>query len=111
MVNCRDIVPRLPSFRYYHAGHLMWRRCDRLSEGEESNEHRSTAEAYYRQAGDGEQGLAGVPPSYIVRSYEPTMVSDHFSSAYLEWLEYGRIYGATNWTSRFQAMGNQTTKF
>ena len=104
MVHCRDVVPRVPNFNYYHAGHLMWKRCNPPSGDKISND---VVEAYYRHDGDFEQEFAETPRSFAVRSLEPTMITDHFGPAYLEWLEYGRNYGK-NWTSFFEPMLNGT---
>ncbi len=104
MVNCRDVVPRVPNFNYYHAGSLMWKKCVGPKEDPIPND---VVEAYYRQSGDPEQELAPVPRSFVVNSIEATMISDHFGYAYLEWLEYARNsfphYGR-NWTSEFESL-------
>jgi len=88
MVHCRDVVPRVPNFNYYHAGHLMWKRCNPPSGDKISND---VVEAYYRHDGDLEQEFAETPRSFAVISLDPTMITDHFGPAYLEWLEYGRM--------------------
>lgn len=104
MVNCRDVVPRLPNFNYYHAGNLMWKKCLGPKEDPIPND---VVEAYYRQSGDLEQDYASTPRSFVVNSFESTMIADHFGYAYLEWLEYARHsfpnYGK-NWTSTFEPM-------
>ena len=106
LVNCRDVVPRVPLFQYYHAGHLMWKRCDPPNHSELSND---VVEAYYRQSGDSSQGLISSPSEFVVRQFEETMISDHFGDMYLEWLEYANGNGKNqNWTTYFQSQSNQT---
>ena len=64
-------------------------------------------EAYYRQSGDEEQQYSEVPQSFVISSYEATMVSDHFGSQYLQWLEYARIsQDGGNWSSVFEPLSN-----
>lgn len=113
MVNCRDVVPRVPLFQYYHAGHLLWRRCDgpgssRSEEGEEPAgvvENNDVVEAYYRDSGQAELNFAKVPTdSFIVRQNEPTIISDHLGVAYMEWLEYSLKYKPQNWTQHFETI-------
>eukprot|EP00551_Chaetoceros_affinis_P015210 CAMPEP_0203693780 /NCGR_PEP_ID=MMETSP0091-20130426/5653_1 /ASSEMBLY_ACC=CAM_ASM_001089 /TAXON_ID=426623 /ORGANISM="Chaetoceros affinis, Strain CCMP159" /LENGTH=451 /DNA_ID=CAMNT_0050564941 /DNA_START=351 /DNA_END=1706 /DNA_ORIENTATION=+ len=127
MVNCRDVVPRVPFFQYYHAGHLIWKRCDPPSSSSSSStvddsgsassssanstssigfdsSSNDVVEAYYRQSGDLENNLVSTPSEFIVRQYEDTMISDHLGFAYLEWLEYANGFGRSkNWTTYFQS--------
>lgn len=110
LVNCRDVVPRTPMFQYYHAGHLMWKRCDPPDSN--SGLSNDVVEAYYRGTGDLEQGLLAVPQEFIIRSYEQTLFSDHFGAEYLEWIEYARGNGKNkNWTTYFQSENNITATF
>lgn len=104
MVNCRDVVPRVPYFGYYHAGHLLWKKCNPPGDEKLRND---IVEAYYRHTGDVDQKLANTPRNFVVRSIEPTMITDHFGGAYLEWLEYGIHYGK-NWTMVFEPLMNGT---
>ncbi len=108
MVNCRDVVPRVPNFQYYHGGHLMWKKCSPPSSKEPVGNN--IVEAYYRQSGDFSQKFAEVPHEFIVNSYENSMISDHFGYAYLEWLGYGLFHGnGKNWTSVFEPIPNNTS--
>jgi hypothetical protein len=105
MVNCRDVVPRVPLFQYYHAGHVMWKRCDPPSSDNSTVSHNpGFAESYYRDSGDEDQGFAKLPLSYVVRQNEPTMINDHLGGQYMEWLEYARNVATdveNNWTKHF----------
>jgi hypothetical protein len=106
MVHCRDVVPRVPLFQYYHAGHVMWKHCDpELSHNHTvSQDLTGVAEAYYRDYGDVDQGFAKLPLSYVIRHNEPTMIDDHLGVNYMEWLEYARNVVTdleTNWTYHF----------
>jgi len=125
MVNCRDVVPRVPQFQFYHAGHLLWKRCDPPEKDKNDStkdetsitndeslldEKNEVVEAYYRQSGDEGQELIATPSTFIVRQYEPTIISDHFGDAYLEWLGYASgIRNGANWTTYFQSTWNVTT--
>ena len=71
-MHCRDVVPRVPNFNYYHPGHLLWKRCNPPSGDKISN---YVVEAYYRHGGDLEQEFAETPRSFAVRSLEPAMLN------------------------------------
>ena len=100
IVNCRDMVPRLPNINYYHAGHMMWRRCSGAFEEDLPND---VVEAYYRHTGDEDQGYAEVPTSYGL----PRLVwSDHGFDVHLEWLNFAKeSTSGKNWTSTFETTG------
>ena len=104
MVNCRDVVPRIPLFQYYHAGHAMWKHCDPPSLDNSNLSQKHVVEAYYRDSGDLDQGYRKLPLSYVIRQNEPTMIHDHLGGNYMEWLEYARNVATNvgdNWTLKF----------
>lgn len=102
MVLCGDLVARIPNVRYYHAGHVMWKRCNATL----GHAAIDTVEAYYRQAGDARQLFADVPLSWVLSLNEPSIVADHMGAAYMEWLSYAALekgaFSARNWTFRFE---------
>jgi hypothetical protein len=100
MVFCKDIVPRVPSVRYYHAGHLLYNRCT-----DDSVENGDRVGAYYRQAGDPAQGFADV--SFLQWSVSLVSVADmvkhHLGGQYMEWLDFAKdSMGQANWTAGFE---------
>eukprot|EP00559_Dactyliosolen_fragilissimus_P003665 CAMPEP_0184867064 /NCGR_PEP_ID=MMETSP0580-20130426/24951_1 /TAXON_ID=1118495 /ORGANISM="Dactyliosolen fragilissimus" /LENGTH=386 /DNA_ID=CAMNT_0027367093 /DNA_START=421 /DNA_END=1581 /DNA_ORIENTATION=+ len=97
MVLCRDIVPRVPNLGFYHVGHLIWLRCPPYIKEEESK-----VQSYYRQSGDISQLYADVPLSWIVNYNDPTLITDHFASTYLEWLQNATNDQQKYWTQSFQ---------
>jgi len=105
LVNCRDVVPRAPLFQYYHSGHLVWKRCDGPMDDKVGN---AVVEAYYRDSGDKDLEYAHVPLSFVVRSNEETMISDHFGGSYIEWMQYA-LHTGRNWTSFFEPVINGTS--
>lgn len=105
LVNCRDVVPRAPLFQYYHSGHLVWKRCDGPMNDKIGN---AVVEAYYRDSGEIDLNYAHVPSSFVVRSNEETMISDHFGGSYIEWVQYALQTGR-NWTSVFEPVINGTS--
>jgi len=131
MVNCRDVVPRVPMFQFYHAGHLLWKKCDppssnKIDDGNSSSISQLTtavhgvAEAYYRESGSEEMGYEKVPLSFVVKGYEKTIISDHLGGEYSEWLEYARSnvmssvdgsQNVANWTSTFSSASAPSTPY
>ena len=103
MVNCRDVVPRVPALQYYHAGHLMWKRCDQPPARVED----FYTEAYYRESGDFEV-YEKLPLDFVVKTYEPTFIDDHFGANYLEWLEGALVFGGKYWTDYFQTFDEES---
>lgn len=97
MVNCRDVVPRVPGFQYYHAGHLMWKRCDQPPASVDS----FFAEAYYREQGDF-KFYEKLPLDFVIKSYEKTFASDHYTSEYRQWLEGAVAFSERYWAGSFQ---------
>jgi len=89
LVLCRDVVPRIPLIQYYHSGHIMWKRCIDQPWGDRFDvvDKDDLVQAYYRQAGDEDQGYADLPQSWMIQYNEPTIISDHFAGAYMNWIE------------------------
>ena len=103
IVNCRDSVPRA-FFTFYHAGHLIWRRCNPPGEEELPND---VVEAYYRQYYDEDDkvdGYALLPDSWSIGFFETEgLASDHYRIGYMEWLDYAlSSTEGKNWTSSFE---------
>ena len=94
-----------PLFQYYHSGHLVWKRCDGPMNDKIGN---AVVEAYYRDSGEIDLNYAHVPSSFVVRSNEETMISDHFGGSYIEWMQYALQTGR-NWTSVFEPVINGTS--
>lgn len=113
MVFCNDVVPRVPSVRYYHAGHLMFHRCedDSVPDGDRVG-------AYYRQDGDPAKGFAELP--WFQWALSPfaglDLVNHHLGGQYSEWLDSATddidssMGLFTNWTDAFETVTEENTR-
>ena len=66
MVNQQDFTIRRPFDKYYHAGHLLWRRKIEIRPDELSDQD-FAYQAFYRTVGNPQLGLAGVDDFAIAR--------------------------------------------